>query len=122
MASKQKQATKNQTKNGQKFGQKKESQMQKKEWTKRDTLLRASRSRACASNILTASSQLTGGVVESRIEMKSASSNRTYIITLNRFGKDGNHQCSCPDWLYRRGAKGKCKHIMAALREAGVQG
>ena len=87
----------------------------------RDVLLRASRSRQVEVMGYTHAVQQTlpsfeaAVPTERRIEVRG-SGGKTYIVTLNRFGKAGNHQCSCPDWIYRRGANGKCKHIMAALR------
>ena len=94
----------------------------KKKGQPRDVLLRASRSRHVKVVGYTHSFQpalpsmeTKVAVNEKRMEVRG-STGKTYIVTLNRFQKDGNHQCSCPDWKYRRGANGKCKHIMAAIR------
>jgi len=40
-----------------------------------------------------------------RLEIKSASSNRLYIVAQNK--ANGQWSCSCPGWITRR----KCKHL-----------
>lgn len=42
-----------------------------------------------------------------RIEIKSETSNRLYVIAKNK--KTGDWSCSCPGWIIHR----KCKHLKA---------
>ena len=45
--------------------------------------------------------------MENRIEIKSETSNRLYVVAQNK--KTNNWGCSCPGWIIHR----KCKHLFA---------
>jgi hypothetical protein len=44
---------------------------------------------------------------KNRIEIKSETSNRLYVVAQNK--KTNNWGCSCPGWIIHR----KCKHLFA---------
>lgn len=51
-----------------------------------------------------------------RMEIKSESSNRLYIVAQSR--SIGNWQCSCPSWIYQRlplDQRKPCKHLNAMM-------
>jgi predicted nucleic acid-binding Zn finger protein len=58
-----------------------------------------------------------------RIEIKSESSNRLYIVSQAK--ASGEWQCSCPGWVIKRPGKPRgCKHLraMQPALEAAVRG
>ena len=51
---------------------------------------------------------------ENRMEVRSESSNRVYIVAQSK--KDGEWQCSCPGWVMKKAGKARgCKHLAAIL-------
>lgn len=51
---------------------------------------------------------------ENRIEIKSESSNRLYIVAQSK--TSGEWQCSCPGWTHKKAGKERsCKHLNAML-------
>lgn len=52
------------------------------------------------------------GFVKFGVEIQSLSSKNTYKVIWNT---TGDWSCTCPDFLYRKKRKGKCKHIKAVI-------
>lgn len=52
-------------------------------------------------------------VVE-RINVASETSSRNYVVC--RYD-DGTYSCSCPSWIFSKGHKKECKHIVYAQRK-----
>ena len=51
---------------------------------------------------------------ESRMQIKSESSNRLYVVAQAK--GSGEWQCSCPGWIMKRAGKARgCKHLNAIL-------
>lgn len=51
---------------------------------------------------------------ENRMEVKSESSNRIYIVSRSK--ANGEWQCSCPGWCVKKpGKERSCKHLKAML-------
>lgn len=51
---------------------------------------------------------------ENRMEVRSESSNRVYIVSRSK--ANGEWQCSCPGWVMKRPGKERtCKHLQAML-------
>lgn len=49
-----------------------------------------------------------------RIEIRSASSNRVYVVALSR--STGEWECSCPGWILKKAGKERtCKHLQEML-------
>jgi len=49
-----------------------------------------------------------------RMEIKSASSNRMYVVAQSK--SSGEWQCSCPGWILKKPGKPRgCKHLNAML-------
>jgi len=60
--------------------------------------------------------QLGGNALEdnkshiNRIEIRSSSSNRVYVVSLSR--TSGEWECSCPGWVMKKAGKERgCKHL-----------
>jgi hypothetical protein len=70
-------------------------------------------------------SQIGGGLLannnthENRMEIRSASSNRVYIVAQSK--STGEWQCSCPGWIMKKNGKERtCKHLQAILPMLGA--
>lgn len=51
---------------------------------------------------------------ENRLEIKSASSNRVYVIAQSK--SSGEWQCSCPGWVLKKAGKERsCKHLESMM-------
>ena len=54
------------------------------------------------------------GSHENRMEIRSESSNRIYIVAQSK--SSGEWQCSCPGWVMKKPGKERgCKHLKAIL-------
>lgn len=49
-----------------------------------------------------------------RINVASETSSRNYVVC--RYD-DGTYSCSCPSWIFSKGHKKECKHIVYAQRK-----
>ena len=85
------------------------------------------------SNIVKVAEQLGLKVLEdnkthaNRLEIKSESSNRLYVVAQAK--SDGEWQCSCPGWVMKRAGKPRgCKHLkvmmpaLAAVETKSIKG